>query len=221
MFLKFSLIHGRIPCNWSGHRCWAPVVHAGDWLVFRPIVGRKRCLSPFSLARSCKVTKTPEVSGPHDLPSVDFFDLSWISRPQGMNADSDYSVVRTPAGTAYGEGRTAGGRIDAAVGTSRGARSGGTSTGPSRSATRACWSRPSCRWPPGPCRSPTSSFDRGGWWKTLCGRFRRSRARRGWELGRALLARGIATPRPLAACEPREPLALPHQLPGDRVDRRR
>ncbi len=41
------------------------------------------------------------------------------------------------------------------------------------------------------------------WWKSLCGRFRRSPARRGWELGRALLARGIATPRPLAACVPR------------------
>ncbi len=42
------------------------------------------------------------------------------------------------------------------------------------------------------------------WWKSLCGRFRPSRARRGWDLGRALLARGIATPRPLAACEPRD-----------------
>ncbi len=41
------------------------------------------------------------------------------------------------------------------------------------------------------------------WWKSLCGRFRRSPARRGWDLGRALLARGIATPRPLAACVPR------------------
>ena len=57
----------------------------------------------------------------------------------------------------------------------------------------------------GPVHVAYKQFRPRRWWKTLCGRFRRSRARRGWELGRALLARGIATPRPLAACEPRKP----------------
>jgi tRNA A-37 threonylcarbamoyl transferase component Bud32 len=57
----------------------------------------------------------------------------------------------------------------------------------------------------GPVRVAYKQFRARTWWKSLCGRFRRSRARRGWELGRALLARGIATPRPLAACEPRHP----------------
>ncbi len=42
-----------------------------------------------------------------------------------------------------------------------------------------------------------------GWWKAFWGRFRTSRALRAWTLGRTLLALGIATPRPLAAIEPR------------------
>jgi tRNA A-37 threonylcarbamoyl transferase component Bud32 len=44
-----------------------------------------------------------------------------------------------------------------------------------------------------------------GLWKRLALwlRLRPSRARRSWNLGRALLARGIATARPLAVCEPR------------------
>jgi tRNA A-37 threonylcarbamoyl transferase component Bud32 len=40
-------------------------------------------------------------------------------------------------------------------------------------------------------------------WKALAGCFRPSRARRAWYLGHALLARRIATARPLAACERR------------------
>jgi tRNA A-37 threonylcarbamoyl transferase component Bud32 len=60
-------------------------------------------------------------------------------------------------------------------------------------------------WADGPVHVAYKQFRPRRWWKSLCGRFRRSRARRGWELGRALLARGIATPRPLAACEPRNP----------------
>jgi hypothetical protein len=42
-------------------------------------------------------------------------------------------------------------------------------------------------------------------WKSLCGCFRRGRALRGWCLGHALLARGIATPRPLAVFESKRP----------------
>ena len=55
----------------------------------------------------------------------------------------------------------------------------------------------------GPVRAAYKQFRPRGWWKTLSGRFRTSRAMRGWTLGRALLALGIATPRPLAVCEPR------------------
>jgi tRNA A-37 threonylcarbamoyl transferase component Bud32 len=40
-------------------------------------------------------------------------------------------------------------------------------------------------------------------WKAFWGRFRRSRALRGWYMGNALRARGIATPRPLAVCQVR------------------
>lgn len=43
------------------------------------------------------------------------------------------------------------------------------------------------------------------WWKSFCSLFRRSRARRAWRLGHALLARRISTARPLAVCEPRRP----------------
>ena len=39
------------------------------------------------------------------------------------------------------------------------------------------------------------------WWKAFCWLFRRSRARCAWNSGRELLARGIATARPLAMCE--------------------
>jgi tRNA A-37 threonylcarbamoyl transferase component Bud32 len=56
----------------------------------------------------------------------------------------------------------------------------------------------------GAIRVAYKQFRPRGWWKSLCGRFRRSPARRSWDLGRALLARGIATPRPLAGCEPRD-----------------
>ena len=38
--------------------------------------------------------------------------------------------------------------------------------------------------------------------KAFLNLFRSSRAMRGWRLGRALLARGIATPRPIVVCEP-------------------
>ena len=55
----------------------------------------------------------------------------------------------------------------------------------------------------GPVRAAYKQFRPRDWWKTISGRFRTSRAMRGWTLGRALLALGIATPRPLAACEPR------------------
>lgn len=40
------------------------------------------------------------------------------------------------------------------------------------------------------------------WWKRLLARWRPSRARQSWIRGHALLARGIATPRPLMACVP-------------------
>lgn len=40
------------------------------------------------------------------------------------------------------------------------------------------------------------------WWKRLASRWRRSRAISAWRLGHALLNRGIATARPLAAIEP-------------------
>jgi tRNA A-37 threonylcarbamoyl transferase component Bud32 len=40
-----------------------------------------------------------------------------------------------------------------------------------------------------------------GWWKALVAPLRRGRALEAWRLGHALLARGIATPRPLAALE--------------------
>lgn len=43
----------------------------------------------------------------------------------------------------------------------------------------------------------------GSWWKRLLARCRPSRALRGWYLGHALLARGIATARPLVVCQPR------------------
>jgi hypothetical protein len=41
------------------------------------------------------------------------------------------------------------------------------------------------------------------WWKRWLGLFRSSRALTAWQLGHGLLARGIATARPLAVCEPR------------------
>jgi len=41
------------------------------------------------------------------------------------------------------------------------------------------------------------------WWKAFVNRFRRSRARRGWNLGHALIGRRIATARPVAMLEPR------------------
>lgn len=56
-----------------------------------------------------------------------------------------------------------------------------------------------------------------GWWKAFWGRFRTSRALRAWTLGRTLLALGIATPRPLAAIEPRRGPPR-RQLSGHRVD---
>lgn len=40
-------------------------------------------------------------------------------------------------------------------------------------------------------------------WKAFCWLFRRSRARRAWQLGRELIARQIATARPLLMCEVR------------------
>jgi tRNA A-37 threonylcarbamoyl transferase component Bud32 len=43
------------------------------------------------------------------------------------------------------------------------------------------------------------------WWKSLCRTFGRDRATRSWRLGQALLERGIATARPIAAMVPRRP----------------
>ncbi|HBO46433.1 MAG TPA: hypothetical protein DD670_21395 [Planctomycetaceae bacterium] len=40
-----------------------------------------------------------------------------------------------------------------------------------------------------------------GVWRALCDRFRRSRALQSWRRGHSLLARGIATSRPLAICD--------------------
>ena len=57
--------------------------------------------------------------------------------------------------------------------------------------------------PGGPIRVAYKQFRPRNWWKSLCQRFRPSRAMRGWNLARALAARHIATPRPLAVCEPR------------------
>lgn len=45
---------------------------------------------------------------------------------------------------------------------------------------------------------------RKNWWKVLTGTIRPSRASRAWRLGRALLERGIATPRPIAVVLPRK-----------------
>jgi tRNA A-37 threonylcarbamoyl transferase component Bud32 len=46
------------------------------------------------------------------------------------------------------------------------------------------------------------------WWKRWLGYFRRSRAVAAWQLGHGLLARGVATARPLAACTPCGPARL-------------
>lgn len=45
---------------------------------------------------------------------------------------------------------------------------------------------------------------RKNWWKIVTGSLRPNRASRAWRLGRALLERGIATPRPIAVVLPRK-----------------
>lgn len=53
----------------------------------------------------------------------------------------------------------------------------------------------------GPVHVAYKRYRPRNWWKSLCWLFRRSRARRAWQLGHALLKRQIATARPLAMCE--------------------
>jgi len=53
----------------------------------------------------------------------------------------------------------------------------------------------------GPVRVACKRYRPRNGWKAFCGLFRPSRARRAWKLGRGLLAREIATARPLAICE--------------------
>jgi tRNA A-37 threonylcarbamoyl transferase component Bud32 len=120
-----------------------------------------------------------------------------------MTDQADFTVVRTTAGTAYGEARLPRPELIRLL------------EHPDALVWR-CLDRPvkishecllvEAELPlaDGPVRVAYKQFRPRTWWKTLCGQFRRSRARRGWELGRALLARGIATPRPLAACETRD-----------------
>ncbi len=55
----------------------------------------------------------------------------------------------------------------------------------------------------GPQRVAYARYRHRSRWKAFWGRFRRSRALRGWCMGHALKARGIATPRPVAVCEVR------------------
>jgi tRNA A-37 threonylcarbamoyl transferase component Bud32 len=57
------------------------------------------------------------------------------------------------------------------------------------------------------------------WWKRCLGIVRGSRSIHGWQKGHALLARGIATPRPLAAIQPTgffggESYLMTHWIPG-------
>jgi tRNA A-37 threonylcarbamoyl transferase component Bud32 len=56
----------------------------------------------------------------------------------------------------------------------------------------------------GPIRVAYKKYRPRGWWKSVCDWLRPSRARRGWSLAHALLARQIDTPRPLAVFEPRD-----------------
>jgi tRNA A-37 threonylcarbamoyl transferase component Bud32 len=60
----------------------------------------------------------------------------------------------------------------------------------------------------GSCQAAFKRYRTPSLVKRLLSMVRESRARRAWRMGHALLARGIATPRPLAAFEPRAPLAL-------------
>ncbi|HUT89689.1 MAG TPA: lipopolysaccharide kinase InaA family protein [Thermoguttaceae bacterium] len=57
----------------------------------------------------------------------------------------------------------------------------------------------------GPVHVAYARYRYRNWWKALLGRFRRGRALRGWMMGHALRARGIATPRPIAVCRVRRP----------------
>ena len=121
-----------------------------------------------------------------------------------MNADSDYSVVRTPAGTAYGAGGLPAAELTRLLAHPE-ALVWRHLDRPVKLSHESLLVEAELPLAAGPALVAYKQFRPRGWWKTVCGRFRRSRARRGWELGRALLARGIATPRPLAACEPRKP----------------
>lgn len=53
----------------------------------------------------------------------------------------------------------------------------------------------------GPVHVAYKRYGARNWWKSFCGMFRRSRARRAWHLGHALLERQIPTARPLAMSE--------------------
>jgi tRNA A-37 threonylcarbamoyl transferase component Bud32 len=55
----------------------------------------------------------------------------------------------------------------------------------------------------GTCRVALKRYCPRNWWRAVRGVLRSSRARRGWYAGHALLQRRIATPRPIALCEPR------------------
>ncbi|NQU20489.1 MAG: hypothetical protein HQ567_04345 [Candidatus Nealsonbacteria bacterium] len=55
----------------------------------------------------------------------------------------------------------------------------------------------------GPVRVALKQYRPRNRWKAFCGCFRRSPARRAWELARALVDRQIDTARPLLMCEPR------------------
>ena len=57
-------------------------------------------------------------------------------------------------------------------------------------------------------------------WKALAAIFRPAKAMENWRKAEFLLARDIATPRPLLACQPRGWTTSEHQFPGHAVDRR-
>lgn len=59
------------------------------------------------------------------------------------------------------------------------------------------------------------------WWKLLVDQLRGSRARRSWKAGHALLARGIATPRPLLCIEPRRRVSAASYLGTTWIDNAR
>ena len=116
--------------------------------------------------------------------------------------NADYTVLRTPAGTAYGAADLPPSQLrelleqpDALVWRHL--------DRPVKLSHETIVVEAELPLPDGPIRVAYKQFRPRNWWKSLCQRFRPSRAMRGWNLARALLARHIATPRPLAVCEPR------------------